>query len=404
MQELTLIDGEGPRIDCSGRPSSVSSGELVQLRIDCDAPVGAFGGESGNVIEHLVPLGSSPVLFDPASRMYPAYGPSKSGRDDIEAGERFLVLPGHGISKAHCGEVRYGVRCSDPNCEDHKHLHLHHDHCDKITCPVCHTKAEERAASRIRDRMDGMKAAYEKEGVHFSYLDHVELSPDQSMFTLAELNTLEGYRKAFVWAESEIRRFVRNPAGTLMMHPWRFKHLDGSTCEDENCHEVHVPVFSLHFHWCGYGFWEKSSVVYEKTGAVYKKIQPGKKRDLFATVAYELSHCGVLMEAKEVHDGVSKVDVAGTVEYVQLSQSYRYLGLFSNSRGGFDVESKSHEVKLCDKCQHEVHEYDLDLVNGEYVPCGDLGPHMITVITGRWYINHRTKQTVLGGGHHSSSS
>lgn len=326
--------------------------------------------------------------------LYPAYGPSNTG---IEAGDRFLVLPGHGVAKTHCGEIRFGYACSNEHCEDHDRLHLFHENCGSMLCPGCHTKAEERAARRISERIEGMKGAYEAEGLRFGPLDHVELSPRQDMFTEAELSTLEGYRKAFEWANGMIRKYVHNPAGVLMLHPWRFKHLDGSTCERPDCKEQHVPAFSPHFHWCGFGYWQKSSEVYEQTGAVYKKIRPGQSRDLFATVSYELSHCGLMMEAELVRDSVSHSYVEGTLEYHQLSTAYRYLGLFSNSKGGFKEESHSWDVQMCERCSSEVHRYDLDLNEaGELVIFRDIGPHLVLTTTGNWYVNRQKRRQVQG--------
>lgn len=327
--------------------------------------------------------------------LYPAYGPSNAG---YEVGERFLALPGHGEAKRSCGNIRFGYTCSNEACDEHKHMHLYHENCGSMLCPVCHSKAEERAARRISERIEGMKSAYEAEGVKFGPLDHVELSPPQDMFSEEQLNTLEGYRKAFQWAEKLVRKHVYNPAGVIMMHPWRFKHMDGSTCERPDCRQQHKPVFSLHFHWCGYGYWQKSSEVYEQTGAVYKKIRPGQKRDLFATVSYELSHCGLLMEAGHIHDAVSHTYVEGTKEYHQLSQAYRYMGLFSNSKGGFKEGSRSWDVQICDKCQHEVHRYDLDIgEDGLIKPFRDIGPHLVLNVQGSWYINHRVIQHDLAG-------
>lgn len=325
--------------------------------------------------------------------LYPAYGPSNAGK---QAGDRFLVLPGHGEAKTHCGEIRFGYACSNEHCEDHKHLHLYHENCGSMLCPTCHSKAEQRAARRITERIEGMKGAYEAEGLRFGPLDHVELSPPQDVFTEKEVSRLEGYRKAFEWANGMIRKYVHHPAGVLMFHPWRFKHLDGSTCERPDCKEKHKPVFSPHFHWCGYGYWKKSDEVHKATGAVYKKIRPGERRDLFATVSYELSHCGLLMEAGNVYDSVSHSPVEGALEYHQASQAYRYLGLFSNSKGGFKEESRSWDVQFCEKCQSEVHRYDLDIgKDGLLKPFRDIGPHLVLTIQGYWYICHRGRQATV---------
>lgn len=331
------------------------------------------------------------------SLLYPAYGPSTTG-SYIEDGQRLIALPSHGVSGKNCGTVRFGYCCSNDRCEDHGKVHLYHENCGSMLCPSCHTKAEERAARRITDRLDGMKGAYEAEGRHFGPLDHVELSPPPDRFSEAEIGTLEGYRRAFQWAEDLLRQHVRNPAGVLVIHPWRFKHPDGSTCDEKkHCDQHHIPVYGLHFHFVGYGYWQKSSEVHELTGAVYKKIRPGESRDIFATVAYELSHCGLMMEARRgAYDHGRKVGGTDDIlEYVQLSTPYRYVGLFSNSKGGFKKEGQTKVVQLCEKCQSEVHKYDLDEKDGQLILFRDIGPMMETVIKGHWYINHRSGQAAL---------
>lgn len=261
-----------------------------------------------------------------------------------------------------------------------------------MLCPICHTKAEQRATLRACDRVQGMKGAYEKEGIKFGPLDHVEISYPAGTFTEAEMTTLEGYRKAYQAHEKIIRRFVLNPAGVLTLHPWRFKHQDGSTCEHDGCTQAHVPVFSPHAHYVGYGYWQRSDIVHQKTGAVYKKIQPGKKRSLFATLSYELSHCGLLVEVTEIHDSDARTNVKGTAKLRTLAQSYVYLGRFSNAKGGFKFEGVELTPQACKACNGPIHEFDVDYnAQGQLLLYNDRGPHQVKVIKGHWYLNHGRK-------------
>ena len=251
--------------------------------------------------------------------------------------------------------------------------------------------------------MDGMKEAYEREGVKFGPLDHVEFSPPQDKFSLEFVNTLEGYQRVHMAAIKFLRKYVYKLAGVYFFHPWRFKHKDGKTCEDPECKEVHIPVFSPHFHFTGYGFWKKSDEVFKdkkEPGWVYKKISPGQARDLFNTVSYELSHAGVMMEAQLTYDSVSHMPVEGTLEFHQLSHVPRNVGMFSNSKGGFKETGKEWSVELCEKCKSEVHEYDLDLdQNGKLVAIQDRGPHEVLTIVGEWYLSKRkSRQLSVDGG------
>jgi len=198
-----------------------------------------------------------------------------------------LILPGNGEAKESCGTVRFIVGCPDSDIEDRSF----DNHCGRLSCPVCYESAVARDAHEIERRMDGLKKAYEDHGYAFSWLDHVELSSPPEMFTEADLATPEGNRRAWSWAENLIRRYVKGKdrvlaAGVLIMHHKRFKHLDGSTCEDPDCEKKHMPVFGLHFHWTGYGWWVRSDTVYGETGgdilgldgATYRRLQPGETR------------------------------------------------------------------------------------------------------------------------------
>jgi hypothetical protein len=120
------------------------------------------------------------------------------------------------------------------------------------------------------------------------------------------------------------------------------------------------------------------------------------QRSLYNTLQYQLSHCGILVEAKHVYDPDAKISVDGTIELVQVGQVVRYVGLFSNSKGGYKVESKKREVQACPHCKADLHTFDLVLDDkGDWILHSDRGPFEEWVEVKRWYINHRQRQTRL---------
>lgn len=271
---------------------------------------------------------------------------------------------------------------------------LVHEHCDKISCPVCHQYAEKRLASRGRERLEGMKALYEERGDKFGPLDHVVFSPPIDLVSEEDANTKEGYDKLHDWANRFLNSYVRGLAGCYMLHPWRAKHHDGSTCEDENCHQRHYWHYGPHFHYLGYGYWLKSSTVYDLTGAVYTKIKYGQKRDAFKTLAYEANHCGVLVEETQITEKGTAIQ--GTKTLKQKGKIIRWVGKFATCKGGFKKEGIREEVEICEKCQHEIHQYSIDYDTGKPFLWRDIGQSIKLVTYGHWHLNLRQAQKKLG--------
>ena len=349
---------------------------------------------------------------------YFTYGPSNTGYElstpygpsTIELGQTYLILPGHGTKKNNCGEVRFAVACSDEACR-HKHgYHLKTEKCNRLSCPTCRDIAIARATKRAVERIEGLMEAYEREGQKLGPITHCHLSPppDSPLFTPEALNTKEGLNRAYEEGRNKLKRYCRDYGGVLILHPWRQVHLDGSKCGRHDCKEEHTWVWSPHFHFVGVGWWRKSDEFYKETGWVYSKFGYGVKkrqgvderqRSLYNTLHYELTHCGILVEGKHIYDSDAKISVDGTIELAQVGQVVRYVGLFSNSKGGYKVESKKREVQACPHCKADLHTFDLVLSDkGEWLLHADRGPLMEWVEVRVWYINHRQRQQRLPDG------
>jgi hypothetical protein len=355
------------------------------------------------------------ALQNKENPQYPAIGPSDTGYEKstpygpstIELGETYLILPGHGTAKNSCGEVRFAVACSDEACR-HKHgYHLYTECCHRLTCPICRNSAIARAAKRAVERIEGLTKAYEEEGVKLGPISHCQLSPpqDSPLFTPEALSSKEGLNRAYQEGRKMLQNYCRGYGGVFILHPWRQIHLDGSHCGRHDCREKHTWYWSPHFHFIGVGWWLKSDEFYRQTGWVYSKFGYGVKkrqgvdertRSLFNTLNYQLSHCGILVEGKHIYDRDARLPVLGTIELAQVGQVVRYVGLFSNSKGGFRVEKKTFEVQACPHCKSDMHKFDLVMDDkGDWLLHSDRGQFKEWVEVKRWYINHRQRQTRL---------
>lgn len=347
--------------------------------------------------------------------MYLAYGPSKTGYtvsqpygpSEIEIGQQYLILPGNGTAKSNCGEVRFAVGCSDHNCRDEHGVKLVKENCGRLSCPVCKESAVDRAAARAVERIEGLISAYAAEGIKTGPLDHCQLSTraDDPLFTREAFSTREGINRAFARARLLLKRHVRYYGGVLVLHPWRQIHPDGSECGRHDCDKPHVWTWSPHFHFIGFGWWTKSDDFFRLTGWTYSKFGHGIKkragvdesqRSLHNTIRYQLTHCGLLVEGKHIYDSNSQTSVQGTVELAQVGQVLRYVGLLSNAKGGYRVESASYEVQACPHCKADLHTFDLVQDDaGNWSIHSDRGPLMEWVEVRKWYINHKTRQSKL---------
>lgn len=325
--------------------------------------------------------------------LYPAYGTNKSGYDENDNERILLALPGHGASKFSCGRVRFATKCSNDGCEEHQHLHLVKDHCGSLTCPVCYEIRCKRDSEAISERINGMKSAYQAENVKIGPIDHVEISFAPGTYNEDDLATREGQNQFYHDHAKLLKKYCHGYGGALIPHLHRFKHPDGTSCENKmHCDKPHIPEFSPHCHYIGWGYWEKSDKVHRETGAVYKKISPGRSRDVKATAFYLLTHVGLWMVQKQIIDSETNLIIPEIEAYKQIGKTYRWYGMLSQSKGGFKEESRSWDVERCEKCQCEIHKYDLDVnEKGEYYTLKDIGEHLVLTIQGFWYISHKAE-------------
>ena len=360
-------------------------------------------------------MSHSDALRDIEIPPYLALRPSNTGYDcstpygpsTIELGQTYLILPGHGTAKNNCGEVLFAVACGSDACRHEHGYSLRMRNCGRLSCPICRDGAIARATKRAVERIEGLTEAYEQEGQRLGPISHCQLStsPDSPLLSPEVLSTKEGLNRAYQEARKLLKRYCRGYGGILILHPWRQIHLDGSQCGRHDCRKKHTWVWSPHFHYLGVGWWTKADEFYAATGWTYTKFGYGarkrrdvneRQRSIYKTLCYELSHCGILVEGQHIYDPDAKISVEGTIELAQVGQVVRYVGLFSNAKGGYRVESKSLEAQPCPHCKADLHNFDVVLDDkGNWQLYTDRGPLMEWVEVRVWYINHRQRQQRL---------
>lgn len=312
---------------------------------------------------------------------YLAYHPSKKSRS------RILVMVGGGRTTGpHCGQVKFGIRCVNPSCSQ-PHQSLATYSCNRLSCPVCRDAAISRLARRVTDRVEGMQQAYKAERMPVGPISHVQISTDPTAPMMAEdvLGTADGYQRALRHVYNLLKCHVRNYGGVLIFHPWRQVHLDGTECGRHDCNKPHKWEWSPHWHYLGWGYWRKSDQFYKLTGWTYSKLGQGvkqglgdeSKRSVYNTVHYQLTHMGIFMDKHGMR---------------QDGQSVRYVGMLSNSKGGYRREGYIVTTAACEACGEGLREYSVivDLRKDKVLFLSDLGPHMQQEERKVWYIN-RTK-------------
>jgi hypothetical protein len=227
-------------------------------------------------------------------------------------------------------------------------------------------------------------------------LKHITISPDPDYMPLEKYleDRGESFRKEVIQLIKENTKdgFY---AGTLMIHPFRYEHLDGSACEDPDCpfpKSDHQYTYSPHAHFLGHAFFRPADQFFEQTGWIYKNIGPGEHRSLFATLAYELSHVGVFMtEEPEIMDHTE----TGRMIWSVVGQVYSHIGLYSNGNGGHEVLEKQQVVQHCEECGSHLLDHCVTMKqtadpNVREVIFEEnliLGEHMIWEVRERWHLN-----------------
>ena len=288
---------------------------------------------------------------------------------------------------------------------------LHQYSCHNLTCTCkhCVASAIDQKASRIERRHKMMNRLYYSTGINMGALKHIVLSPDDPP-TIEEFMSDRG--ESFrTTATALIRDHSKDGfyAGTTFVHPFRYEHVDGSCCEDPECEEEHFYIYSPHVHYLGHCFLERSDSFHDQTGWIYKNIDPGSRRSLFATVRYELSHVGVFMKEEPVE---LDQHLTGEMMWHVIGTVYSHIGKYSNSCGGGERLSSQQVESRCPKCQSILFEVVVSSQpghdrNGAVDPnVQDLtieenhviGPHLVWEITERWHLNVLQYQDHLEDG------
>lgn len=329
--------------------------------------------------------------------LYPALQQSKFTNSELNDKvvwgneKEWITLPGRGKTDYDCGKVKYAV-----NCENHescgRKATLHYYNCMNVLCPVCYERVCKREAGRITERVMGMGGVYKKMGVRLGRLKHIVISPPQKEWGVDFV--IGHWREIRRYAVEILKKYAKDGfyGGVLIFHHARRKHEDGSSCENPECKRKHIWVWSPHFHYVGYGFLESGRRVYEETGWVVKNVDnvkgKHKKRNLFGTVFYLLTHRAVCVRREPYYDAESGFYVGGMYVEKSVGQGYAYVGVFGNCRGGFLVKERRYEVGVCEVCGGELHKYGVsedEKINYD----DDIGVYEIEVEIGVWYVNMR---------------
>ena len=338
----------------------------------------------------------------------------------------YMGMPGMGNAKASCGQVTHRISCK--SCDEEPTFVTHH--CDRITCPTCAPKVRARQSKEIEERLLDIWEQYRKLGLVKGnpqrYLKHITLSPPQDKFASpqdflidkASQHTIYGgkvdydriennasqsaafrnqdnlTRKAKTILNDAVDREISPVSGgVLLFHGFRKNHTDGSSCEDDNCHQEHIWEWSPHFHYIGFGWFEGGDKVFEKTGWILKNIPNKGKRSASHTVSYILSHVTVIG-----HTYVDELPKKDILDYGQLEKepielkrkersrhTYRWIMDFSNYAVALDYKTEIEEPDICKSCGHQryitpVH----DLGDDEFLEYGDEELHYLKT-TARTY-------------------
>lgn len=335
----------------------------------------------------------APALLYPASR-------AESNESDLTGISRIdfnYTRAGKGIEGENCGNVLYAIACSSPACKTRKNPRLAHDHCDRLTCPVCLPEVAGRMAEKIEERLLGLAGAYEDAGKEIGGLNlsmgkpkHIVFSPEQDGRGTVWLGA---GRKRKRWSRDELeadgatqllrecRRIMGEGAqdgflgGAIILHMERKKHrgpvrdhqdatgrwvrchdkdcqlehdeyMDWTECEKDNCELEHRWFYGPHVHFIGYGYFQNSRDFHERTGWIYKRIQDRRERSVFLTARYQLTHSAHF----DGYDGAGKV---------HRKQHYSFIGKFANMYGGLFITRATRTIEECEECQSPMHEYDL---------------------------------------------
>lgn len=186
----------------------------------------------------------------------------------IKKSSGFIFRGGH-VHRNHdaCGEFRHELEC--PSC-GHKEI-LRYS-CHEMSCPECSDTWMARTAERASSRFNACLAIYKRPQ---RYIKHVTFSPPQE------------------WAEEVLNRgidglkIIRGEFNKIL----KLSGAKGAVSIFHACRKEHGEwVLSPHFHVLLVGYLKNSDDFFKQTGWIYKAIPNRGKRDVRATMYYQLSH------------------------------------------------------------------------------------------------------------------
>lgn len=301
---------------------------------------------------------------------HPEYRP-----DDPDYKAVVLGFAGSLEDKPDCGENVGFISCS---CTVKVLL----KNCGNLSCPTCYEALLHKKTVRINEETTAKMEAYIQSGDYKG-----PRTPKHVVFSCpaSELPSEEQYRQDLLGSYSKTKRLGQAIlkkamrgfyAGVFVLHLYRFKHEDGSSCHDPDCTERHVPVWSPHFHFIGWGFLRKADDFEQsqlnrqqnnlsKVWKYHVIHDRGGDRDLASTVYYLLTHSSVVYRIYNheiVHDGFAMGEYE---KRVRALQSYSLVGALSNNFSRLETTTVQEE-DICPKCSEN--RQIIHIINGNGVP------------------------------------
>ena len=272
-------------------------------------------------------------------------------------------LPGHGEKSEYCGEIRSVLACSNPDHRSNDNIRKVKRSCMKATCPICYEAWASKEAHVATDRIDKIEDLYATIGMPLGDLRHIIFSPPQAE-AKELMKTKEGFKKLKKEALTVIKS-AGVTGGLIVFHAER-KHAIGGWYS------------SPHFHVLGYGYLENARAFSERTGGwIYKNA--GKRRSIYSTILYQLSHCGIAIDRDDRYGGrpFQVVNWFGALSYYYVSKAETI---------------KSETTIPCKVCGAPLHSYSRAYENADgsmnWVDTIDEGVYYLKVTTVYYELRH----------------
>lgn len=247
-----------------------------------------------------------------------------------------FILAGHGEPYSNCQEYLF-LGC--PDYRQHNDLTKGKNqifikrikrNCGRLQCPKCLDKVTTVKAKKIERRVNSFRG---RRGSSWK-VKHVVVSVPQ--LEKIDISNINQYRSVRAKALKLLKE-VGVVGGVVITHTHRCNNF------------YRYEKVGLHFHVLGYGYvnFNKVKNMHDTTGWIIKwiKEKENKKRSVFATSKYLLSHCAITQKIKLGFDG------DGEPVYSKESKTISYFGVLSyNKLKVDDVE----ELDGCPYCSAKL--------------------------------------------------